>query len=222
MDAAPAGFVAAFRPFEALAADLIATLPPYDDGSHDLTHIGRVWSLVWQIHDGEGGDLEILAAATLLHDAVAVPKNSPLRSRASRMAADNAVDVLTRLAWAPARCEAVAHAVAAHSFSAGIRPETLEARILQDADRLDGIGALGIARCFYTAGRMGSAMYDPDDPRAETRPLDDARFALDHFEAKLFRIAATMQTATGQRIAREREETMRVFVARFLSELPRA
>lgn len=216
----PPGFIAAFAPFEDLAARLTATLPPQEDGSHDLSHLGRVWALVRRISAGEGGDTEVLVAATLLHDSVAVPKNSPLRSQASRLAAENAATVLAGLSWKQARIDAVAHAVAAHSFSAGIAPETLEARILQDADRLDAIGALGIARCFYTAGRMGSAMYDPADPQARARALDDAAFALDHFAAKLFRIGGTMTTPTGRRIAREREAVMRQFVDSFIDELP--
>ncbi len=78
--------------------------------------------------------------------------------------------------------------IEAHSFSANIETRTLEAKILQDADRLDAIGVIGAARCFYIAGRMGSALYDSNDPMAENRPLDDKNYALDHFRTKLFNL----------------------------------
>lgn len=123
-------------------------LPGNDDGSHDLAHLDRVWGNVQAIVAAEGGDTEILAAAVLLHDCVAVEKNSPLRNQASRLAAEKAVSLLTELRWPKDRQQAVAHAIEAHSFSAGIEPGTLEARILQDADRLDALGFMGVARCF--------------------------------------------------------------------------
>jgi uncharacterized protein len=105
----------------------------------------------------------------------------------------------------------VAHAVATQSFSAGIEPLTLEAKTLQDADRLDAIGMLGVARCFYVAGRMGSALYDPLDPHALERPRDDGRYALDHFRAELLKLASGFRTATGARLARVRHERRSTF-----------
>jgi hypothetical protein len=86
------------------------------------------------------------------------------------LAAEKAATVLADLGWDKTDITAVAHAVTAHSFSANIVPETLEARILQDADRLDAIGMVGAARCFYIAGRMGSGLYDPADPARQTSP----------------------------------------------------
>lgn len=209
----------AFAPFEALAADLLADIPHIADGSHDLAHLQRVWKNVVSIQAAEGGDLELLAAATLLHDSVHVEKDSPLRSSASRLAADHARGLLRARAWPETRIDDVAHAIAAHSFSAGITPETLEARILQDADRLDAIGLIGVARCFYTAGRLGSALYDPQDPTAAHRAPDDARFALDHFEAKLLKLASGFRTAAGARLAAARHEKLRDFRLAFLEEI---
>ena len=155
----------------------------------------------------------------LLHDAVAVEKNSPQRHLASRMAAEQATLTLTRLEWAPADIAAVAHAIEAHSFSAGIPPQTLEAKILQDADRLDAIGLIGVARCFYIGGRMRSALYDAADPRAEHRQYDDQRFSLDHFETKLFKLQDGFQTAAGRHMAELRTERMRRFVDDLLEEV---
>lgn len=190
-----------FTPFEELAAQL---LPHIDagDGSHDIAHLARVWRNMWRIHAAEGGSAEVLAAACILHDCVAIEKNDPRRAQASRLAAERAREALTGLGWGdPAP---VCHAIEAHSFSAGIAPQTLEARILQDADRLDAIGWIGAARCFYIAGRMGSALYHVDDPRGAGRALDDAAYALDHFETKLLRLADGFQTEAGREMARAR------------------
>jgi uncharacterized protein len=209
----------AFAPHEALAAQLLPFATEGDDGSHDVAHLQRVWKNAATINASEGGDAEILLAAVLLHDCVTVEKNDPLRPQASRLAARKASGVLERMGWPAARIAAVAHAIEAHSFSAGIAPETLEARILQDADRLDAIGMIGVARCFYVGGRLGSALYDPADPAADARPLADARFALDHFENKLFKLADGFQTATGARLAEIRLQRLRRFYDEFLDEI---
>jgi len=84
--------------------------------------------------------------------------------------------------------------------------------VLRDADRLDAIGAIGIARTFYVAGRSGSRLYDPLDPFAANRSLDDRRFALDHFETKLLRLTEGLTTAKAQRIGEHRIATMRAYL----------
>lgn len=208
-----------FAPFDDLAARLLPHVEAGGDFSHDATHLARVWANAKAIAAAEGGDAELLAAAVMLHDCVHVEKSSPLRNQASRLAAGRARDILASLGWPQPRIDAAAHAIAAHSFSAGIPPETREARILQDADRLDAIGAIGIARCFYTAGRMGSALYDARDPRAEHRPLDDRAFASDHFRAKLLTLEDGFQTATGARLARERTRLVADFLAALEAEI---
>ncbi len=190
-----------------------------NDGSHDISHLQRVWKNAAAIHAEEGGDAEVLFVSTLLHDCVPVEKHSPLRSQASRLSAEKAAHVLASLAWCESKIQAVAHAVEAHSFSAGVAPETLEAKILQDADRLDAIGMLGVARCFYVAGRMGTALYDSADPHALERPYDDTRYAIDHFHTKLFKLASGFQTAAGARLARLRQERLRRFLDEFADEI---
>ncbi|WP_320199354.1 HD domain-containing protein [Agrobacterium sp. rho-13.3] len=209
----------AFAPYEALAETLIPHAAEGDDGSHDLAHIHRVFRNATRIHAQEGGDGKVLVASVLLHDCVAVEKNSPLRAQASRLAAEKASGILSDLGWNDTEIQAVTHAILTHSFSANIAPETLEAKILQDADRLDAIGMVGAARCFYIAGRMGSALYDPADPLAKNRPLDDRRFAIDHFENKLFKLADGFQTETGRQIAKERHERLQQVLDLFLDEI---
>ncbi|WP_426143987.1 HD domain-containing protein [Pseudomonas sp. DWP3-1-2] len=210
---------AAFAPFQDLASVLLPhTVAEKPDGSHDVSHLQRVWNTVRLIRDEEGGDQEIMLAATLLHDCVAVEKDSPLRSSASRLSAAKATQLLAEMAWPQERIEAVAHAVEAHSFSAAITPTTLEAKILQDADRLDALGMMGVARMFYVAGRMGGGLYDPADPHATQRPYDDKRFAVDHFNTKLFHLADGFQTEAGARMANVRHERMRRFLNEMMQE----
>ncbi len=155
----------------------------------------------------------------LLHDCVAVEKNSSLRSEASRLSAAKASGHLAELGWSAERVAATAHAIEAHSFSAGIEPTSLEAKILQDADRLDAIGMVGVARCFYIAGRLGSALYDAVDPSPTERSYDDARYAIDHFQTKLLKLSAGFRTAAGTRLAQERHQRLERFLAEFRSEI---
>lgn len=214
-----------FAPFAALATRLLPALespggPGAGDGSHDLSHLMRVWRNAAAIAATEpDADTELLAAAVLLHDCVAVEKNSPLRAQASRLAAERAREVIAPEGWTTERVDGLAHAILTHSFSAGLEPQTLEAQILQDADRLDAIGAIGIARCFYTGGRMGSLLYDPTDPAAADRALDDRRYAIDHFPAKLFKVAAGFRTPAGRALAARRAQRMADFVDGFLGEI---
>lgn len=209
-----------FAPFQDLANKLIPhTVAEKVDGSHDVSHLHRVWSNVCAIRDKEGGDPQLLLAATLLHDCVAIEKNSPFRSSASRLAAAKATELLSQMGWDEERTQAVAHAIESHSYSANITPHTLEAKILQDADRLDAIGMIGVARLFYVSGRMGSHLYDPSDPQAERRALDDKRFAVDHFKTKIFTLAEGFQTTTGKRMARIRHHRAQRFLQELMEEI---
>ncbi|AKM31059.1 hypothetical protein AB870_14435 [Pandoraea faecigallinarum] len=224
----------AFSPYESTITAVLdmlglAAQADSDDGSHDWSHLIRVWTLAKEIAASEAQgahgpdtsavDLEMLAVATLLHDCVAVEKNDPRRAQASRLSADKARQILHAMGWPAGRIDATAHVIEAHSFSAGIAPRSREAGILRDADRLDAIGAIGIARTFYVAGRMGSRLYDPMDPFATDRSLEDRRFALDHFEAKLFHLADGLTTPASKAIAQRRVATMRMFVDMLREEI---
>lgn len=209
-----------FFPYQCLANDLLTFLPDNStDGSHDLSHIHRVWSNARRIQRAEGGDLEVLVAATILHDCVAVEKSSPLRAQASTLSADKATTILVGMGWNLARVAAVAHAVKTHSFSAGLAPSTLEAKILQDSDRLDAIGMVGVARCFYVSGRMGSALYDFTNPTAAGRDYQDKCFTLEHFHTKLLTLASGFQTAEGARLAAVRHARLESFLTAFMDEI---
>lgn len=209
-----------FAPYQDLADKLIPhTVADRADGSHDVSHLHRVWSNVCAIRDKEGGDHQVLLAATLLHDCVSVEKNSPFRSSASRLAAAKATELLAQMGWDEERIQAVAHAIEAHSYSANITPTTHEAKVLQDADRLDAIGMVGVARLFYVSGRMGSHLYDPTDPQAQRRELDDKRYAVDHFKTKIFTLAEGFQTPTGRHMAQVRHVRAQQFLQQFMDEI---
>ncbi len=190
------------------------------DAAHDLAHVRRVVRAARELAEAEGAVPAVVLPAAWLHDCVTVPKDSPDRARASQLAADAAGAWLRAEGFPPDLVPAVEHAVAAHSWSAGIAPETPEAAVVQDADRLDALGAIGIARLYATAGAMGSALTHPDDPLAETgRALDDRQWATDHVLVKLLRLPATMQTAAGRREAERRAGFLRQFLGQLRSEV---
>lgn len=203
--------------------DLACALLPHafdiQDGAHDEAHLLRVWRNVEKIVGNEGGDIEILLAATLLHDCIWVDKTSPQRSKASSLAANKASEILSTLGWKADRTAQVYHAIEAHSYSANVEPISLEAKILQDADRLDALGFIGIARCIYLAGMHNAAIYHTTDPAADNRSLDDTMYALDHFQTKLLKLGCNFCTTTGKQMAEERSKTLQNYYLGLLSEV---
>ena len=186
---------------------------------HDLNHLHRVWQAARHLLVSHPeADALVVLAACYLHDLVNLPKNHPDRPRASSLAAGLACTQLATAGFPAEKLPGVAHAIEAHSFSAGIAPTTIEAQIVQDADRLDALGAVGLARLFYTAGRLGSALAHPADPLGESRIRDDQAYALDHIEVKLATLPGTMRTAAGRRLGEERLAWLRDFAVRFAGE----
>lgn len=184
---------------------------PSDDGSHDLGHFRRVWKMASNFI-GEEGDQEVVLAASYFHDIVNYPKNDPRRSQSSRDAALKASEILERLDFNRDKIPAVCHAIEAHSFSAGIDTKTLEAMAVQDADRMEALGAIGLARTFYVAGRMGSQIFNSEDPFAKNRSLDDKKYSVDHFYTKLLKLEETMKTEAGKQEARKRTQVLSDFL----------
>jgi uncharacterized protein len=153
--------------------------------------------------------------AAWLHDCVLIAKDSPLRAIASQLAAQLATEFLESNNYASQWIAAIAHCIHAHSFSAGISCETLEACVVQDADRLEALGAIGLARCLMTGGAMRQRLYDPNDPFPYNRSPDDRKQSVDHFFAKLLTLADTMKTPTGRKLAKQRTD----FLVGFLQQL---
>ncbi len=191
------------------------------DGAHDIAHFRRVWKTAKTLNQMEGAQADelVLLAAAYLHDIVSLPKNHPERHLSSRLAAKEAAVILLELGFPVEKINAVGHAIEAHSFSANLPAQTLEARLLQDADRMEALGAIGLARVFYTSGRMEREMFDPYDPLAKHRQLDDMQFALDHFFVKLYKVADSMQTNAGREMAKQRRKYLEGYVKQLLSEL---
>lgn len=189
------------------------------DAAHDLGHILRVADLARQLALEEGADGEICVAAALLHDLVYRPKNHPESPLTARLAADLVPLWCRETAGLERQAEAVAAAVASHSWSGGQEPASLEAAVVQDADRLEALGAIGIARVFATGASFGAGLWHPEDPWGEARTLDDKAWSLDHFERKLLRLAAGMKTSAGQRRAGQRHQTLLAYLAALRIEL---
>jgi uncharacterized protein len=190
------------------------------DPGHDMEHVGRVYAIAEQIGKEEGADLEILLASALLHDLVVHPKGSEKRSRSADDSAELAEKMLQKRGWPKDRIERVSYCIRSHSYSKNISPATLEAKILQDADRLDALGAIGIARTFSVGGSEMRKFYNPDDPFCKTgRRPEDAKWTLDHFKAKLLRLEGTMHTASARKMARERTHFMEAFLSQLEREI---
>lgn len=203
---------------QALCLDYLSEVMAADP-AHDISHIQRVVQNTLRLTQAENGNPAITVPAAWLHDCVSVAKDSPLRKQASSLAAREAVRFLESIDYPAELLEPIHHAIEAHSFSANIETETLEARIVQDADRLEAVGAIGITRCFLTGGSMGTPLYDPADPFAESRTPDDRRYTLDHFYCKLLGLAATMKTKAGRTEAGKRTAYMKAFLQQLGSEI---
>ena len=189
------------------------------DPGHDLAHVRRVVNAAVRIGVAEGAAAKVVLPAAWLHDCVVVAKDSPLRSQASRMAADRAANFLMKIGYEGEFILAIQHAILAHSFSAKVAPETLEAKVVQDADRLEAIGALGLARCLMTGGSMGIQLVSAEEPFPLNRAADDAVSSIDHLFVKLLRLPRMMQTATGSSMGEKRVAFLKYFLRELADEL---
>ncbi len=214
-----AGLLAAIAADPALATLLAeARARGEDDPSHGPSHALRV--ALWTLRlGGEAVDPREGIAAALVHDAANLPKDSPDRARASERSAALAAARLPALGFSATAVARIVAAVRDHSFSRGATPRETLGRALQDADRLEALGAIGLLRCIGTGARMGSAWFHEDDPWAHARELDDARFSVDHFFTKLLRLPATLCTDAGRAEAARRVELLRGFLAHLGEEL---
>jgi len=197
----------------------LADEPFRRDAAHDLGHILRVARLAMELAAAEGADPDTCVAAALLHDLVYRPKNHPESPLTAQMAADLVPRWCRETPGLEARAEAVSSAVASHSWSGGGTPGSLEAAVVQDADRLEALGAIGIARVFATGASFGAGLWHPEDPWGDARDLDDKAWSLDHFERKLLKLADGMKTPAGQRLAQDRQRTLLAYLEALRAEL---
>jgi len=187
--------------------------------AHDFLHVMRVVGNAERICAAEGADPSIAVTAALLHELFNHPKGHPASHLSGEVCAERALALLRAEGWDGAKAEAIAYAIRVHPFSRGIVPETLEAKVLQDADRLDSIGAIGIARLFASCAAMGRPFYEPADPFCAARPPDDKQWGVDHFHRKLLRIPDVLHTATARAMAAERMAFMEAYLLQLGREI---
>lgn len=190
------------------------------DPAHDHAHFLRVVTTAKRLAVSEKANLDVVIPAGWLHDLVNIPKDDPRRSIASKLSGEEAVKFLRGVAYPEEYLEPIRHAIEAHSFSARIKAESVEAAVVQDADRLDGLGAIGIARVFTVGGLLGRRIYEPNDPFGKGgRKLDDLENTIDHFFVKLFKTADSLLTAAGREEGKKRIAFMRTYLAALGREL---
>ena len=193
------------------------------DLSHDLDHVLRVTRWCLRLAPEAGVDEELAVAAGLVHDLVNVPKESAQRPLGSELSAVAGKELLRDAGFGEDTVVAVVEAVRTCSWSRGQAPTSALGELLQDADRLDAIGAVGVARNFACAQAMASRsgsghLHHPEDPGGNgPRDLDDVTWAADHYRRKLLKLAAGMHTPSARAEAARRH----AFLQAFLDELDR-
>ena len=189
------------------------------DQAHDVNHILRVVKTAKNLCHSEGAKLEVVLPAAYLHDCFSLAKDHPDRSKSSEMAAHKALQFLHSLDYPSQYYDEIAHAIIAHSFSANIKPKTLEAQIVQDADRLDALGAIGIARCIQVSASLGVDLYHHEDPFCLERAPNDRTSAVDHFYTKLFKLKESMNTHSAKVEAAKRTDYMKEYLNQLSMEV---
>lgn len=176
-----------------------------ESGSHGLDHTLRVTRLCAEIGKAEGADMQILIPAALFHD-VARPLEKETGIPHEEEGARIAEEYLRSNGCDESRIRAIVHIIRSHRFSRGTKPETLEAKVLSDADKLDSMGAIGIARAFMQAGEHGNSIEDTSA----------------HFHEKLLNLRDLMYTDTAAGIAEERHELLQKFADALKDEIKSA
>jgi uncharacterized protein len=188
-------------------------------GSHDWDHTERVCRLCFRIGRKERADLDILALAALLHD---IGRGEEDRTSGGTCHAARgallARDILERLGIPREQADRVVRCIETHRFRGRLVPDTLEGKILFDADKLDSIGAVGVGRAFLFAGEVGARLHDPGVEIRRTKPYTREDTAYREFLVKLSRIKDRMFTREGRRIARSRHKFMADFFRRLNKE----
>ena len=190
-----------------------------NDVSHDFEHITRVLKNATMIARKEKADIRMITAAVLLHDIVSYPKSDPRSKNSSTESAEESRKILQKYNFSQDEIDTISDAIRDHSYSRGVTPKTLVGKILQDADRLDALGAIGIARTFAVGGAENRPFYNNADPFCRRRLPDDKSWTLDHLYKKLLHLEKTMNTRTGKMQARKRINTMKKFLDELKKEI---
>ena len=184
---------------------------------HDFDHVERVCNMAVKISEGEDVDMDVVRAAALLHD-VARSKESELDICHAEEGAKMAAEILREMGFPADKITKVVHAISVHRYSKGIKAESREAEILQDADRLDVLGAIILTRVFARCGKRNTAIYDPDIPVLEKYNGTDTT-GINHLKEKSLEIVPeSFKTPKAREIARGRYDYVKGFIDRFEKE----
>ena len=190
-----------------------------NDPAHDFEHVMRVFHNAQKITKKEKANQKLVLTAALLHDIVSYPKSSKRSKFSSVESAKKSKSILKKYAFSNEEISIICDAIEDHSFSQNRIPRTIEGKILQDADRLDALGAIGIARVFATSGSLNRPFYKIDDPFCNARKPDDNCWAIDHFFNKLLKLQSLMNTKSGKIEAKKRTKVLKIFLKQFKSEI---
>lgn len=190
-----------------------------NDPAHDFEHITRVFKNAILLSRKEKANVRMITAAVLLHDIVSYPKSDPRSKNSSVESAEKSRTILKKYGFSKDEICTISDAIRDHSFSRGAVPKTLVGKILQDADRLDALGAIGIARTFAVSGAENRPFYNNVDPFCIKRIPDDKSWTLDHFYKKLLLLGKTMNTKTGKTEARKRIKIIKKFLDELKKEI---
>ena len=190
-----------------------------NDPAHDFEHVMRVYHNAQKITKKEKANQKLVLTAALLHDIVSYPKSSKRSKFSSVESAKKSKSILKKYAFSNEEISIICDAIEDHSFSQNRIPRTIEGKILQDADRLDALGAIGIARVFATSGSLNRSFYKIDDPFCNKRKPDDNHWAIDHFFNKLLKLQSLMNTKSGKIEAKKRTNVLKIYLKQLKTEI---
>jgi len=190
-----------------------------NDPAHDFEHVMRVFKNAQKISKQEKANEKLILSAVLLHDIVSYPKSDKRSKTSSIESTKKSISILKKYNFSKEEIKIVSGAIRDHSFSRNKIPETIEGKILQDADRLDAIGAIGIARVFATGGSLKRPFYNIDDPFCKKRIPNDKTWTVDHFYQKLLKLESLMNTKSGKTEAKKRTKVIKEFLNQLKHEL---
>ncbi|QMU54544.1 MAG: HD domain-containing protein [Nitrosopumilus sp.] len=190
-----------------------------NDSAHDFEHIMRVYKNAQKLCKKEKIDEKLVLSAALLHDIVSYPKSDKRSKLSSIQSAKKSELILKKYNFSQDEIKIISDAIRDHSFSQNKTPTTIEGKILQDADRLDALGAMGIARVFTTGGSLRRPFYNINDPFCKTRIPDDKTWTVDHFFQKLLGLESLMNTKSGKMEAKKRTKVLKEFLKQLEREL---
>lgn len=190
-----------------------------NDPAHDFNHTMRVYKNAQKLCKKEKANEKLVLSAALLHDIISFPKSDKRSYLSSQRSAKESKKILKKLCFSSEEIQIISDAIRDHSFSRGRIPKTIEGKILQDADRLDAIGAIGIARVFTVGGLEKRLLHNPEDPFCKTHTPNDKLWTLDHFYKKLLKLESQMNTKTAKREAKKRTTILKYYLSELKNEL---